>query len=111
MNAEFVFGFQVIPSLLGQPVNGDEKPSSVFAYVSVEDTKVQENKPKALRGQIRKCNLTEYRAGGLILGEVLRYVTLYYKVFLFHFILFCALCFLITLYDFISPNESFFYAV
>ncbi|KAF3452775.1 hypothetical protein FNV43_RR03208 [Rhamnella rubrinervis] len=63
----------VIPSILGQPANDDEKPSQVFAYMSVEETKVQENKPKALRGQIRKCNLTDSRlAGGLILGETQR---------------------------------------
>lgn len=82
MNAEYSFDFQVIPSILGQPANGNENPSQVFAYVSVEDTKVQENKPKALRGQIRKCNLTESRlAGGLILGEVLTFVTLCYDFF------------------------------
>lgn len=95
MSAEYVFDFQVIPSILGQPANGDEKQSQVFAYVSVEDTEVQENKPKALCGQIRKCNLTKSRlAGGLILGEVLSFVTLYYIILFFLCILF-----LFTLYD------------
>lgn len=61
----------MIPSLLDQPVENDEKPSDLFAYLSVEDTIEQENRPKARRGQIRKCNLTASRLiGGLILKEV-----------------------------------------
>ncbi|KAF5461745.1 hypothetical protein F2P56_017819 [Juglans regia] len=60
----------VIPSLLDQPIENDEKPSDLFAYLSVEDTIEQENRPKARRGQIRKCNLTASRLiGGLILKE------------------------------------------
>ncbi|XP_015899229.3 uncharacterized protein LOC107432272 [Ziziphus jujuba] len=64
----------VIPSLLGQPVNGEEKPSKDFAYVSIGDMNVQENKAKAQPGQIRKCNLTESRMLGerIILGKTER---------------------------------------
>ncbi|PON75897.1 WD repeat containing protein [Parasponia andersonii] len=60
----------VIPSLLDQTDKDNEKQAPVFAYVSVEDTAVQEKKAKTLRGQIRKCNLTVSRmAGGVVLGE------------------------------------------
>ncbi|XP_023900086.1 uncharacterized protein LOC112011971 [Quercus suber] len=60
----------VIPSIVGQPAESNEKPTDVFAYLSIEDKKVQENRPKAMHGQIRKCNLTASRmVGGLILKE------------------------------------------
>ncbi|PON79543.1 WD repeat containing protein [Trema orientale] len=60
----------VIPSLLDQTDKDNEKQAPVFAYVSVEDTTVQEKKAKTLHGQIRKCNLTTSRmAGGVVLGE------------------------------------------
>ncbi|XP_057983859.1 uncharacterized protein LOC131168447 [Malania oleifera] len=61
----------VIPTLLGQPTQTQnyDKPPNLFAYLSVEDVNVQGH--KALRGQIRKCNLTESRlAGGVTLAEV-----------------------------------------
>lgn len=61
----------MIPSIVGQPAESNEKPTDVFAYLSIEDKKVQENRPKAMHGQIRKCNLTASRmVGGLILKEV-----------------------------------------
>lgn len=90
MSAEFVFEFQVIPSLLGQPVNGEEKPPKAFAYVSVEDINVQEKKAKALLGQIRKCNLTKSRMLGekVILGKV-QHLLLFYILLLLLFIYFC----------------------
>lgn len=60
---------QVIPSLLGQPMDRDAKPQNLFAYISVENIKVKDNKP--VRGQILKCNLTKSRlAAGVILAEV-----------------------------------------
>ncbi len=61
----------MIPSIRGQPAESNEKPTDVFAYMSVEDKKVQENRPKAMHGQIRKCNLTASNMiGGLIMKEV-----------------------------------------
>jgi NET1-associated nuclear protein 1 (U3 small nucleolar RNA-associated protein 17) len=61
----------VIPSLLSQPALSNEKPTDLFAYLSLENTKEQNSMPKPLRGQIRKCNLTASRLiGGLILKEV-----------------------------------------
>ncbi|WCJ37640.1 Transducin/WD40 repeat-like superfamily protein [Euphorbia peplus] len=55
----------VIPSLLRQPAEMSEKAVKVFAYLSVEDSQ-----SKGLRGQIRKCNLTNSRlVGGLTLAE------------------------------------------
>lgn len=63
--------FQVIPSLLREPVEMTEKPTKLFAYLSIEDTKQLENQSKAVLGQIRKCNLTKSRLiGGLTLAEV-----------------------------------------
>ncbi|XP_031265869.1 WD repeat-containing protein 75 isoform X1 [Pistacia vera] len=70
----------VIPSLLGQPTERNEKQHNIFAYVSVEDTRETTNprkkkqpkpKPKPLHGRICKCNLTESRlAGGVTLAEM-----------------------------------------
>ncbi|GAB2281468.1 hypothetical protein Dimus_016056 [Dionaea muscipula] len=60
----------VIPSFLAKPKESGGKPADVFAYVTVEGASRQENKVELLRGQIRKCNLTESRlVGGLILAE------------------------------------------
>lgn len=60
----------MIPSILSQPEDNAKTPNTV-AYVSVQDEKALGNHPKALRGQIRKCNLTNSRMGGkLILKEV-----------------------------------------
>lgn len=71
------FDFQVIPALLlGQTENGVQEngskamPAHAFAFLSVENTQVQDNTPKALRGQIRKCNLNGSRLVGGILAEV-----------------------------------------
>ncbi|OMO51290.1 hypothetical protein COLO4_37741 [Corchorus olitorius] len=59
----------VIPSLC-LPAEGKEKHGNLFAYVSVENTKETQEKPKAFRRQIRKCNLSKSRlVGKLILGE------------------------------------------
>ena len=69
---------QVIPSFLDQPDKDNENKAHVFAYISVEDMKAQEKEVKTLRGQIRKCNLTESRmAGGVVLGEVRLLTTLF----------------------------------
>lgn len=62
---------QVIPSLLGQPLERDAKSGDLFAYVSVENIGVKDGKPVPMRGQILKCNLTKSRlAAGVILAEV-----------------------------------------
>ena len=61
----------MIPSFLDVPAEDNEKHRDLFAYVSTEDTKETQEKPKALRRQIRKCNLSKSRlVGRLILGEV-----------------------------------------
>ncbi|GMY35359.1 WD repeat-containing protein 75 [Fagus crenata] len=70
LNVNMPIFSMVIPSIRGQPAESNEKPTDVFAYMSVEDKKVQENRPKAMHGQIRKCNLTASNMiGGLIMKE------------------------------------------
>ncbi|KAI5557023.1 hypothetical protein BDE02_18G073900 [Populus trichocarpa] len=61
----------VIPSLLCQTTENNEKSLKSFAYLSVENTKEAEKEStKVLRGQIKKCNLTDFRmAGGVTLTE------------------------------------------
>ncbi|KAF9680547.1 hypothetical protein SADUNF_Sadunf06G0132700 [Salix dunnii] len=61
----------VIPSLLRQTAETNEKSPKTFAYLSVENTKEPEKESsKALRGQIKKFNLTNSRmAGGMTLTE------------------------------------------
>ncbi|GAB2222155.1 hypothetical protein Drorol1_Dr00013357 [Drosera rotundifolia] len=54
----------VIPGLGGKRKKGD-----LFAYVTVEMAIGVEEKAEVLRGQVRKCNLTEARLGGLVLAE------------------------------------------
>lgn len=73
----YCFDYQVIPSLLRQPAQSDEKPPKLFAYLSVEDTREttkshkKEPRPNTMNGRICKCNLTESRlAGGVTLAEV-----------------------------------------
>lgn len=52
-------------------MKSDGKSLDLFAYVSVENIKVKDNKPMPVRGQILKCNLTKSRlAAGFILAEV-----------------------------------------
>ncbi|PRQ37349.1 putative transcription factor WD40-like family [Rosa chinensis] len=58
----------VIPALLLGQTDSKVMPADAFAYLSVENT-TQDNAPKALRGQIRKCSLTESRLAGVILAE------------------------------------------
>ncbi|XWS28111.1 hypothetical protein CRYUN_Cryun25bG0037300 [Craigia yunnanensis] len=61
----------VIPYFLDVPTEDNEKHQDLFAYVSTEDTKETQEKRKALRRQIRKCNLSKsHLVGRLILGEV-----------------------------------------
>jgi NET1-associated nuclear protein 1 (U3 small nucleolar RNA-associated protein 17) len=62
----------VIPSLLCQTTENNEKSLKSFAYLSVENTKEAEKEStKVLRGQIKKCNLTDFRmAGGVTLTKV-----------------------------------------
>uniref|UniRef100_A0A6M2EM34 WD repeat-containing protein 75 second beta-propeller domain-containing protein n=1 Tax=Populus davidiana TaxID=266767 RepID=A0A6M2EM34_9ROSI len=61
----------VIPSLLSQTAETNDKSPKTFAYLSVENTKEPEKESgKALRGQIKKCNLTNSRmAGGMTFSE------------------------------------------
>uniref|UniRef100_A0A2P2KGZ9 Uncharacterized protein MANES_06G023100 n=1 Tax=Rhizophora mucronata TaxID=61149 RepID=A0A2P2KGZ9_RHIMU len=60
----------VIPSFLGQSINTDEKSHKLFSYVSTEEIKDPESQSKVLRGQLRKCNLTDCRlVGGVTLAE------------------------------------------
>ncbi|KAJ6742887.1 TRANSDUCIN FAMILY PROTEIN / WD-40 REPEAT FAMILY PROTEIN-RELATED [Salix viminalis] len=61
----------VIPTLLSQTAETNEKSPKTFAYLSVENTKEPEKESsKALRGQIKKFNLTNSRmAGGMTLTE------------------------------------------
>ncbi|KAL9257947.1 WD repeat-containing protein [Drosera capensis] len=54
----------VIPGLGGKRKQGD-----LFAYVTVEITIGGVEKAEVMRGQVRKCNLTEARLGGLVLAE------------------------------------------
>ncbi|KAH9606925.1 hypothetical protein KSS87_009320 [Heliosperma pusillum] len=60
----------VIPGLLSNQDDKDSKQHDLFAYVSIEDISDPGNKPKHMRGQIRKCNLTASKlVRGLILKE------------------------------------------
>lgn len=61
----------VIPSLLSQQSENNEKSHDIYAYISVEDIKSEKNKHrKELHGQILKCNLSKSRlVPGVILSE------------------------------------------
>ncbi|XVE71837.1 hypothetical protein DITRI_Ditri10aG0183600 [Diplodiscus trichospermus] len=60
----------VIPSFIYVPAEVNEKHRDLFAYLSTEGTKETQEKPKALRRQIRMCNLSRSRlVGKFILGE------------------------------------------
>lgn len=59
----------VIPGILSQVAETDGKTPNLFAYLSVENTKIQDDQPKVHR-KILKCNLTKSRlAAGVILAE------------------------------------------
>lgn len=61
----------MIPAILSPPEENNARQPNVFAYVSVQDENAQDNRPKPRRGQIRKCNLTNYHAiSNHILKEV-----------------------------------------
>ncbi|GAY37175.1 hypothetical protein CUMW_027030 [Citrus unshiu] len=77
IDVKFSIFSMVIPSLLRQPAQSDEKPPKLFAYLSVEDTREttkshkKEPRPNTMNGRICKCNLTESRlAGGVTLAEM-----------------------------------------
>ncbi|XP_076898013.1 uncharacterized protein LOC143551471 [Bidens hawaiensis] len=61
----------VIPSLLAHQSEKNESQSDTYAYISVEDTKTEQNdKRNDLRGKILKCNLSKsHLVSGVILGE------------------------------------------
>lgn len=50
---------QVIPRLLRQQTQNEEKASNLYAYISVEDITGISNPRKVLRGQVLRCNLTK----------------------------------------------------
>lgn len=59
----------VIPSLTRVPVENNDKPSDLFAFVSVKDTKKSQDASKKLLGQVWKCNLSKSSTVGAILAE------------------------------------------
>ena len=61
----------MIPSLASKLDDRDNKQGDLFAYVSIEDISDPSKKPKPLRGQILKWNLS---ASKLVPGAVLREV-------------------------------------
>ncbi|KAI3496693.1 hypothetical protein L1887_39064 [Cichorium endivia] len=71
INIQLPIYSMVVPSLLAQQSENNEKPSDIYAYISVKDTKNQQNKQKKdMNGQILKCNLTKsYLVRGVILSE------------------------------------------
>ena len=67
--------YQVIPGLSSELRESSEKPSDLFAYVSVIVLKEQLGGSCALWWQIRKCNLTKCTlVGGVTLAEVCKIV-------------------------------------
>ncbi|KAL5977314.1 hypothetical protein ACLOJK_021660 [Asimina triloba] len=58
----------VIPVASSQPVQSTEKPSNLYAFVSLEDTSRPKG-PKVLRGIIRMVDLTNSRLSGTLLAE------------------------------------------
>jgi NET1-associated nuclear protein 1 (U3 small nucleolar RNA-associated protein 17) len=82
----------VIPSLLCQTTENNEKSLKSFAYLSVENTKEAEKEStKVLRGQIKKCNLTDFRmAGGVTLTKVKKKNSIvYFLLIMFVLLHFC----------------------
>lgn len=53
-------------------VESNGKPSNLNAIISVEDTSIPDDETKALRGQIRICNLTKCRLFGSPLAETIK---------------------------------------
>lgn len=74
--------YQVIPGLSSQPRESSEKPSDLFAYVSIRVLKEQLGESKTLWWQIRKCNLTKSTlVGGVTLAEVCKIVCLAFSFY------------------------------
>ncbi|XP_076882283.1 uncharacterized protein LOC143530701 [Bidens hawaiensis] len=71
INIQLPVHSMVIPSLLARQSESNESQSDTYAYISVEDTKTEQNdKRKDLTGKILKCNLSKSRlVSGVILGE------------------------------------------
>lgn len=71
INIQLPIYSMVIPSLLSQKSENNENSPDIYAYLSVEDTKNEQNKQrKELSGQILKCNLSKSRlVRGVILTE------------------------------------------
>ncbi|XP_027329589.1 WD repeat-containing protein 75 [Abrus precatorius] len=72
VNLHFPVFSMVIPSILSPPEENRAKTPNVIAYVSVQDTNAQDNRPKPRRGQLRKCNLTNQTLSKMILKETER---------------------------------------
>lgn len=73
----------MIPSLSSISSESDGKQTDLFAYVSVDGSQGKEKLPKALCGQIQKCNLTKARmVGAVTLAEVRSSVIKTIKCFL-----------------------------
>ncbi|CAN4103824.1 unnamed protein product [Withania somnifera] len=70
IDVKFPIHSMVIPGLSSQPKESSEKPSDIFAYVSIREIKEQQGESNALCWQIRKCNLTKSTlVGGVTLAE------------------------------------------
>lgn len=61
---------QVIPNMPNAIVQSNEKSSSLYAFLSVEDTSKSADQQKALVGQIQIFNLRNARRVGGLLAEV-----------------------------------------
>ncbi|KAK6149498.1 hypothetical protein DH2020_017023 [Rehmannia glutinosa] len=73
IDIRFPIHSMVIPSLLSQTTESNQKLPDLFAYVYTEDVKKKDQEPNSLCGQIRKCNLTKSRlVGGVTLAETQR---------------------------------------
>ncbi|KAK4355092.1 hypothetical protein RND71_024063 [Anisodus tanguticus] len=70
IDVQFPIHSMAIPGLSSQPTESSEKPSDLFAYVSIRVFKEQKGESNALWWQIRKCNLTKSTLiGGVTLAE------------------------------------------
>ncbi|KAM3396488.1 WD repeat-containing protein 75 [Capsicum galapagoense] len=70
IDVQFPIHSMVIPGLSLQPTESSEKPSDLFAYVSIRVLKEQQGESNASWCQIRKCNLTKSTlVGGVTLAE------------------------------------------
>ncbi|KAI3806876.1 hypothetical protein L1987_22794 [Smallanthus sonchifolius] len=71
INIQLPIYSMVVPSFLAHKSENSEKLSDIYAYISVEDTKNEQNKQRnELSGKILKCNLSKsHLVPGVILSE------------------------------------------